>query len=118
MILNWASIGGMNGSAYTSIYSAAKAGVISITKAAALEHGEQGIRANAICPGFVETAMSGGKGAGERFPQMIAATALKRAAQPEEIAEVASFLASDRAGYVTGAVVPIDGGTTARIAGT
>ena len=110
--------GGMNGSAYTSIYSAAKAGVISITKAAALEHGEQGIRANAICPGFVETAMSGGKGAGERFPQMIAATALKRAAQPEEIAEVASFLASDRAGYVTGAVVPIDGGTTARIAGT
>ena len=118
VILNWASIGGMNGSAYTSIYSAAKAGVISITKAAALEHGEQGIRANAICPGFVETAMSGGKGAGERFPQMIAATALKRAAQPEEIAEVASFLASDRAGYVTGAVVPIDGGTTARIAGT
>jgi NAD(P)-dependent dehydrogenase (short-subunit alcohol dehydrogenase family) len=118
VILNWASIGGMNGSAYTSVYSAAKAGVIAITKAAALEHGEQGIRANAICPGFVETAMSGGKGAGERFPQMVAATALKRAAQPEEIAEVASFLVSDRAGYVTGAVVPIDGGTTARIAGT
>ena len=118
VILNWASIGGMNGSAYTSVYSAAKAGVIAITKAAALEHGHEGIRANAICPGFVETAMSGGKGAGERFPQMIAATALKRAAQPEEIAEVASFLVSDRAGYVTGAVVPIDGGTTARIAGT
>ena len=63
VILNWASIGGMNGSAYTSMYSAAKAGVIMITKAAALEHGQQGIRANAICPGFVETAMSGGKGA-------------------------------------------------------
>jgi NAD(P)-dependent dehydrogenase (short-subunit alcohol dehydrogenase family) len=118
VILNWASIGGMNGSPYTSVYSAAKAGVIAVTKAAALEHGHEGIRVNAICPGFVETEMSGGKGAGERFPQMIAGTALKRAAQPEEIAEVASFLCSDRAGYMTGVVVPIDGGTTARIAGT
>jgi NAD(P)-dependent dehydrogenase (short-subunit alcohol dehydrogenase family) len=114
VILNWSSIGGMNGSRLpTSVYSAAKAGVIAFTKAAAIEYGEQGIRANAICPGFIETEMSGGKGAAARFPALVAGSALKRAGQPEEVAELASFLASDRAAYVTGAVIPIDGGTTA-----
>src|SRR5215213_6531085 len=92
-IVNWSSIGGMNASDMpTSVYSAAKAGVISFTKAAAVEYGTQGIRANAICPGFIETEMSGGKGAGEKFPMMIQGSALKRAGQPEEVAEVAAFL--------------------------
>ncbi len=114
VILNWSSIGGMNGSRLpTSVYSAAKAGVIAFTKAAAIEYGEQGIRANAICPGFIETEMSGGKGAAARFPALVAGSALKRAGQPEEVAELASFLASDRAAYITGAIIPIDGGTTA-----
>ena len=113
VILNWSSTGGMNGSRLpTSVYSAAKAGVISVTKAAAIEHGHQGIRANAICPGFVETEMSGGKGAAERFPALVQGSCLKRGGQPAEIAELASFLASDRAGYITGAVIPIDGGST------
>ncbi|MCU1483971.1 MAG: short-chain dehydrogenase/reductase [Actinomycetia bacterium] len=113
VILNWSSIGGMNGSRMpTSVYSAAKAGVISLTKAAAIEYGEQGIRANAICPGFIETPMSGGKGAAERFPALVQGSCLRRGGQPEEVAELASFLASDRAGYITGAVVPIDGGST------
>lgn len=116
-IVNWSSIGGLNASVFpTSVYSAAKAGVISFTKAAAVEYGAQGIRANAICPGFIETEMSGGPGAGERFPQMIQATGLKRAGQPEEVAELACFLASDRAGYISGAIIPIDGGSTARLA--
>ena len=116
VILNWSSIGGMNGSRIpTSVYSAAKAGVIAFTKAAAIEYGEQGIRANAICPGFIETEMSGGKGAAARFPALVAGSALKRAGQPEEVAELASFLASDRAAYITGAVIPIDGGTTASL---
>ena len=113
VILNWSSTGGMNGSRLpTSTYSAAKAGVISFTKAAAIEYGTKGIRANAICPGFVETEMSGGKGAAERFPALVQGSCLKRGGQPEEIAELASFLASDRAGYITGAVIPIDGGST------
>jgi NAD(P)-dependent dehydrogenase (short-subunit alcohol dehydrogenase family) len=116
VILNWSSIGGMNGSRLpTSVYSAAKAGVISFTKAAAIEYGTKGIRANAICPGFIETEMSGGKGAAERFPALVGGSALQRAGQPEEVAELASFLASDRAGYITGAVIPIDGGTTASV---
>ncbi|MDQ2678306.1 MAG: SDR family oxidoreductase [Actinomycetota bacterium] len=112
-ILNWSSTGGMNGSRMpTSAYSASKAGVISLTKAAAIEYGTDGIRANAICPGFVETAMSGGKGAGERFPALVGGSALKRAGQPEEVGELASFLASDRATFITGAVIAIDGGST------
>ena len=112
-ILNWSSTGGMNGSRLpTSVYSAAKAGVISFTKAAAIEYGTQGIRANAICPGFIETEMSGGKGAAERFPALVKGSALRRGGQPEEVAELASFLASDRATFMTGAVIPIDGGST------
>jgi NAD(P)-dependent dehydrogenase (short-subunit alcohol dehydrogenase family) len=113
VILNWSSTGGMNGSRMpTGVYSASKAGVISFTKAAAIEYGTQGIRANAICPGFIETEMSGGKGAAERFPGLVQGSALQRGGQPEEVAELASFLASDRATYLTGAVIPIDGGST------
>lgn len=117
VILNWSSIGGLNATEMgTSSYSAAKAGVIALTKAAAIEYGPDGIRANTICPGFVETPMSGGKGAAANFPQLVAGTALKRGGQPEEVAELACFLASDRAGYITGATIPIDGGSTARLA--
>jgi NAD(P)-dependent dehydrogenase (short-subunit alcohol dehydrogenase family) len=59
--------------------------------------------------------MSGGKGAAERFPALVAGSALKRAGQPEEVAELASFLASDRAGYITGATLVIDGGVMATL---
>ena len=115
-IVNWSSIGGMNASPMpTSVYSAAKAGVIAFTKAAAIEYGTKGIRANTICPGFIETEMSGGPGAAARFPALVQGSALKRGGQPEEVAEVASFLASDRASYVTGAVIPVDAGTTASL---
>lgn len=116
VILNWSSIGGLNATLGTSVYSAAKAGVISLTKSAALEYGPQGIRANAICPGFIETEMSGGPGAGKRFPQLVEGAPLKRAGQPEEVAELAAFLASDRASFITGAVIPIDGGVSAKLA--
>ena len=113
-IVNWSSTGGLNASTLpTSVYSAAKAGVIAVTKAAAIEYGTQGIRANAICPGFIETEMSGGPGAAERFPMLVQGTGLKRGGQPEEVAELASFLCSDRSPYLTGAIIPVDGGLTA-----
>ena len=59
-IVNWSSVGGINGSYFTGVYSAAKAGVIALTKTAAIEYGAQGIRVNCICPGFIYTAMSAG----------------------------------------------------------
>ena len=115
-IVNWSSIGGLGASPMgTSIYSAAKAGVHAITKAAAVEYGVQGIRANAICPGFVETAMTGGPGTAEKFPQLVQGSALKRAGKAEEIAEVAAFLCSDRSSYLTGQIIAVDGGTTAAL---
>jgi len=112
-IVNWSSIGGINASDMpTSVYSAAKAGVISFTKAAAVEYGTKGIRANAICPGLILTELSGGQAAIDAFPQLVEGAAMKRAGQPEEVAELASFLASDRSSFITGAVIPIDGGNT------
>jgi NAD(P)-dependent dehydrogenase (short-subunit alcohol dehydrogenase family) len=116
-IVNWSSTGGVNASTMpTSVYGAAKAGVIHVTKAAAVEYGPEGIRANAIVPGFIETEMSGGKGAAERHPAVVKNVALRRAGQPEEVAELAAFLCSDRAGYISGAAIPIDGGVTATLA--
>ncbi len=99
----------------TSVYSAAKAGVIAVTKAAAIEYGSQGIRANALCPGIILTEIMGASGAAH-FPEMLEKAALGRAGQPEEVAEVAAFLCSDRASFVSGAIIPVDGAWSAKLA--
>jgi NAD(P)-dependent dehydrogenase (short-subunit alcohol dehydrogenase family) len=113
VIINWSSLAGLNASPRTSVYAAAKAGVIAVTKAAALEHGGDGIRVNAICPGWVLT-----EGMGKDIvlikDQLERKIPMRRIGQPEEIAEVAAFLCSDRASYINGAVMTIDGGYSAR----
>lgn len=115
-IVNWSSIGGLNASTFgTASYSASKAGVIAVTKAGAVEYGPKGIRVNAICPGFILTEIMGAAGR-EHFPEMFEKAALGRAGEPPEVAEVAAFLASDRASFVSGAIIPVDGGWSAKLA--
>ena len=113
-IVNWSSVGGLNASPFTGIYSAAKAGVIALTKAAAIEYGSKGIRVNAVCPGFIHTEGMGAHP--EHMPGILEKAALNRGGQADEVAEVAAFLASDRASFVTGVSIPVDGGWAAKIA--
>jgi len=115
-IINTASIAGIVGIKGSTPYAAAKAGVIAMTRVAALEYGRYNIRVNAICPGAIETPMAQrirGEGV-EPNPRAIKRiSVLERMAQPEEIAKVALFLASDDASFATGAPFIIDGGWTA-----
>ncbi len=83
-IVNWSSVGGLNGSAGTSVYAAAKHGIIGATKAAAIEYGTQGIRANTICPGFILTEIMA-QGAEDFIPDIAAKSALNRAGESYEV---------------------------------
>jgi len=109
-IVNMASIGGKVGSPGQAHYAASKAAVISLTRVAAMELGEHGIRVNAICPGYVLTDM----GADTRTPEMVAAwsalSPLGRCADPQDVADMALFLASDQARYCTGQAMNVSGG--------
>jgi 3-oxoacyl-[acyl-carrier protein] reductase len=113
-IINTASIAALVAIKGSTAYAAAKAGVIAMTRVAALEYGRYNIRVNAICPGAIETPMAERVRAGVApNPAAIKRISLlERMARPEEIAKVALFLASDDASFATGAPFIIDGGWT------
>lgn len=113
-IINTASISGLGGDYSFTAYNAAKAGVINYTRAMALDHGKDGIRVNAVCPGFVETGMSSAFTTHEDIREaFVRATPLGRPGEPDDIAGVVAFLASDDARYITGQTIVVDGGLSA-----
>jgi NAD(P)-dependent dehydrogenase (short-subunit alcohol dehydrogenase family) len=111
-IVNTSSILGLVGLPNGIAYTAAKHGVIGLTKTAALEYADDRIRVNAVCPGFIRTPMTA-ETERERADQITARTPLGRFGEPEEIAEMVVWLCSDRASYVTGSAYAVDGGWTA-----
>lgn len=113
-IVNTASISALTSVPGADAYTAAKGGITALTRVLAADWGKKGIRVNCIAPGAVETPMIR-EALDTGFAEFVATrTALGRSAQPSEIASVAAFLASDDASYITGAIIPVDGGWTAQ----
>ncbi|MDP2941511.1 MAG: 3-oxoacyl-[acyl-carrier-protein] reductase [Candidatus Omnitrophota bacterium] len=108
-IINMSSVSGITGLPKQTNYSASKAGIIGFSKALAKEVAGLNIRVNAVCPGFIETDMTGTLNENLK-KQMLDLIPEKRLGRPEEVAELCVFLASGKAGYITGEAIKIDGG--------
>lgn len=112
-VINISSIGGLVGFPHDVTYSSAKAAVINLTRSEAVKVAEHGIRVNAIAPGYIHTPMMDSIPNQEDLAIAADLHPLKRFGEPEEIADVAIFLASDKSSFVTGVTIPADGGYTA-----
>ncbi len=113
VIVNNASVAGLKGFPLRSPYAASKHGVIGITQTAALEYAQAGIRINAVCPGWIRTPMTEEALSDPQMrEQIIAAEPIGRVGTPEEVAEAVVWLCSDRASFVTGHAMIVDGGLT------
>jgi NAD(P)-dependent dehydrogenase (short-subunit alcohol dehydrogenase family) len=115
VIINTASIRGLVGQYHESAYCASKGGIVLLTKAMAIDYGPSNIRVNCICPGVIETPMHLAFLATLADPkreeqEMLKKIPLGRMGQPEDVAKVALFLASDESAYLTGLTIPVDGG--------
>ena len=108
-IVNVSSMWGQVGASCEAAYSAAKAGVIGLTKALAKEMGPSGIRVNCVCPGVIDTDMNGGLSPAD-LEALAADTPLERIGRPEEIARAVAYLASDDAAFITGQILGVNGG--------
>jgi NAD(P)-dependent dehydrogenase (short-subunit alcohol dehydrogenase family) len=113
-IINWSSVAGIMPTFGASVYSAAKAGVTQLTKSIAIEYGAHNIRANAICPGMFPTLM--GAPVLAMKPSFGTINPLGRPGEAVDAGELAAFLASDRANYLNGVIIPLDGGWTKKLA--
>ncbi len=109
-VVNMASMGGKVGSPQQAHYAASKAAVIGLTRVAAMELGEHGIRVNCICPGYVLTEMGAATRTPEQVAEWSALSPLGRCAEPNDVAAMAVFLASDDASYCTGEAMNVTGG--------